>query len=369
MVKRSGDRNQTKRDNFSSKVKRFLAAEAGNKCSLTTCEKLTSGPGAGEGLVINDGRAAHITAAASGGPRYDHSLSREQRVSAENGIWTCTQHASEIDSLASTYSVEALRGLKAIRKARAREEFRRGGSSEESSNLLIEFPYVVTSEKLVDIIRPQAYSYQNALTLHDLLVDSPFRERILELIPEVIIHTWDCHPDIAGLLATLLCNIIELWHPSSSVMTKLDELCGKALRADDWTRVASVEPLGFALAAQGRSETQKRVLERIVSPSHWRERDIARVKKYYGGVGVELGAIMSHWRDPLRKGLLQANDVGRLMDVILSNDKHLEKSAGRNGLLNLLLEHAKVLSACGAPEAGRNVIDFVEGLRLAHKRS
>jgi hypothetical protein len=53
--------------------------------------------------------AAHITAASSGGARYDASLSPQQRSSIENGIWLCETCAKEIDDAADLYTVELLR--------------------------------------------------------------------------------------------------------------------------------------------------------------------------------------------------------------------------------------------------------------------
>ena len=58
--------------------------------------------------MINIGEAAHICAAAPGGPRYDPSMTPEQRKSASNGIWLCRNHAKAVDS-DPAYTVEILR--------------------------------------------------------------------------------------------------------------------------------------------------------------------------------------------------------------------------------------------------------------------
>lgn len=55
------------------------------------------------------GEAAHITAAAAGGPRYDARLTREERRSIENGIWMCRHHARLVDTDEDNYSAETLR--------------------------------------------------------------------------------------------------------------------------------------------------------------------------------------------------------------------------------------------------------------------
>jgi hypothetical protein len=349
-------------DDFPAQVTRFLAARAGHACCV--CHAPTSGPGAAPTAVINDGVAAHITAASPAGPRYDPSLSLEQRKAADNGIWVCTKHGREIDSVASTYSVESLRGLKRIREDKAAEQLPHRVAGDDHSKLLIDFPYVQTTFKLFEIIHPQPYNYPTASALRDLIVTSPLGPRVLNLIPEVIVGTWESHPNVAGILATLLSNATQHWHPAPQIVEKLRDLCASAILTDDWSRVASVEPLAFAIASRGSSDMQRRVLERIVSSTNWRKQDIARVREYYGTLGVELAAIVRHWNDPFRKGLLRANDVGRLMDLVLSNDKLIKTSPGQQDLLNLLLDHARVLSDSGAKEMAQSVADFVNAFRL-----
>jgi hypothetical protein len=63
--------------------------------------------------MVNIGVGAHMTAAASGGPRYDPSLIPGQRQSPENGIWLCQNCAKLIDNDPSRYPVETLREWKA----------------------------------------------------------------------------------------------------------------------------------------------------------------------------------------------------------------------------------------------------------------
>lgn len=58
------------------------------------------------------GRAAHITAAASGGPRYDSSLSPKQRAAQANGIWVCANCSDRIDKDPVAFPVTLLQRLK-----------------------------------------------------------------------------------------------------------------------------------------------------------------------------------------------------------------------------------------------------------------
>lgn len=100
------------RDDFSERTKLQIAKRAGWLCSFPTCRKPTVGATSdGEG-EINIGTAAHICAAAPGGPRYDEDMSAEDRSSAKNGIWMCRDHGKAIDSTDPEFTVERLREWK-----------------------------------------------------------------------------------------------------------------------------------------------------------------------------------------------------------------------------------------------------------------
>lgn len=67
--------------------------------------------------TTNVGKAARVTAAAQVGPRYDGSLTPEQRSDIDNGIWLCANHADLIDRDTATYTVEVLRRMRLDRDA------------------------------------------------------------------------------------------------------------------------------------------------------------------------------------------------------------------------------------------------------------
>jgi tetratricopeptide (TPR) repeat protein len=105
------------RDEFGEDVKRLVAARAGHLCSSPTCRALTSGPRVDPSKSLNVGVAAHITAASPGGPRYDLTLSSEERRHVNNAIWLCQTCAKLIDNDESRYTTSELREWK--RKAEA----------------------------------------------------------------------------------------------------------------------------------------------------------------------------------------------------------------------------------------------------------
>ena len=98
----------SRRDNFRDQTRLQIAKQAGWHCSYPGCRWLTVGSNSEGDGEISIGVAAHICAAAPGGPRYDHDMSSEERKSASNGIWLCETHARLIDSKDPMFTVELL---------------------------------------------------------------------------------------------------------------------------------------------------------------------------------------------------------------------------------------------------------------------
>lgn len=100
---------------FSASVRRILAERAGQRCANPDCRRVTSGPSHdGSGRSTNHGRACHITAASTTGPRYDSTLTEEQRFHPDNGIWLCANCGDEVDKNENLekFPVELLRNWK-----------------------------------------------------------------------------------------------------------------------------------------------------------------------------------------------------------------------------------------------------------------
>lgn len=101
-----------KRDDFSEEVKKAVAARVAHRCSRPSCRAATSGPQLTPSKFVNIGVAAHITAAAPGGPRYDPTLIPKERKSNENAIWLCQNCGKLVDNDASRFTVGELRRWK-----------------------------------------------------------------------------------------------------------------------------------------------------------------------------------------------------------------------------------------------------------------
>jgi hypothetical protein len=100
------------RDSFSAPTKDLLGKRVGFVCSNPECRRPTSGPQADPIGTVNIGVAAHIGAASPGGPRYDASLSAEERADSSNGIWLCQNCAKLIDNDSIRYDRLVLEGWK-----------------------------------------------------------------------------------------------------------------------------------------------------------------------------------------------------------------------------------------------------------------
>lgn len=104
---------KSNRDDFTPRTRIKIGRRAGWRCSYLSCGRETDGATSDGRGEISIGVAAHICAAAPGGPRYDVDQTSEARRSADNGIWMCEDHANIIDFDDPRYTVELLRQWKA----------------------------------------------------------------------------------------------------------------------------------------------------------------------------------------------------------------------------------------------------------------
>ena len=122
----------SRRDDFTKKTVELLSRRAGGRCSMCNCP--TWGPNDSPYSATNIGQAAHIAAAAEGGPRYDPSMSSEERTSVKNGIWLCSNCHDKIDRNVASYNTKTLHQLKKSAENRAREELGVSQKQEKTAN-------------------------------------------------------------------------------------------------------------------------------------------------------------------------------------------------------------------------------------------
>ena len=96
------------RDDFTERTKELLAKRTGYRCSNPDCKKPTVGSNTNKEKSTSIGVAAHITAASPGGPRYNSSLTVDQRSDMDNGIWLCQSCSTLIDKDPDKFTVSLL---------------------------------------------------------------------------------------------------------------------------------------------------------------------------------------------------------------------------------------------------------------------
>ncbi|WP_240224616.1 hypothetical protein [Rheinheimera hassiensis] len=122
------------RDDFSSQTKLMLEKRVGGVCSKPDCRSYTSGAHTNPDKSSSIGVAAHIRAAAQGGPRYDPSLTTVQRKSISNGIWLCQSCARLIDTDPARFPVTLLLEWKKTAEDTSIKRFGKKSISESEHN-------------------------------------------------------------------------------------------------------------------------------------------------------------------------------------------------------------------------------------------
>lgn len=124
------------RDNFSPAIIKILERRINGKCSNPDCRIVTSGPHVSPDKASNIGVAAHIKAAAAGGPRYDLTMTAKERSSINNAIWLCQNCSTLIDRNPEKYPVDLLARWKAESENLAETEYTKPAISRNDHDVI-----------------------------------------------------------------------------------------------------------------------------------------------------------------------------------------------------------------------------------------
>ena len=103
----------SRRDRVPPAQEKVVIARSGNKCAYPSCgTDLTMDPRADGDRPKATGRVAHIAAASPDGPRYDATMTPEERGSADNLIYLCSPHHDAVDSQLNLHTREFLQDAK-----------------------------------------------------------------------------------------------------------------------------------------------------------------------------------------------------------------------------------------------------------------
>jgi hypothetical protein len=123
------------RDEFPKQVKEVVARRAAFICSNPGCRAFTLAPSTEDiSNFIYTGVISHITAAAPGGPRYDASLSPQERSSITNAILLCATCSVMIDkNQGIDFSRETLTSWKDVHEEWVRANLNKRAATNEVS--------------------------------------------------------------------------------------------------------------------------------------------------------------------------------------------------------------------------------------------
>lgn len=143
----------TNRDDFTKSTIDKAAKRVGYRCSCPSCRVATVGPSdESESKTSIIGEASHICAAAPGGPRFDPTMTPEERKHISNCIWLCKNHARLIDTDVKKYTVEVLRTWKKDAEAFANAELGSDKRSDKGSTIANECQPLTEIPIKVDLI-------------------------------------------------------------------------------------------------------------------------------------------------------------------------------------------------------------------------
>ncbi|MVT07814.1 hypothetical protein [Chitinophaga tropicalis] len=173
------------RDGFTPKTIRTLEVRVGTTCSNPTCRINTTAAHTNPDGVLRIGVAAHIKAAAPGGPRYDPNMTPEQRSDISNGIWLCQNCARMIDVDDILFPVDLLMAWKAEAEGRIRAIVT-SRRAQQQEQIVQPVPYMD-----VELVWTHGGRFRRGISHKNPLTEVEGRQVILVDVGDPIIIHWD----------------------------------------------------------------------------------------------------------------------------------------------------------------------------------
>ncbi len=198
------------RDDFTKKTVDILSKRAGGKCSICQCP--TYGPNDNPYTATNIGQAAHISAAAARGPRFNTAISPEVRKSLKNGIWLCSNCHDKIDRNPESYSIKLLHEIKKAAETKARETL---GTQppKQASQVADQLTFTVSAIAIVEVRKVRA----NLASHHGSRITTSQTLSLLSEIDFIDFNRDQYHPSVGNEVLKLLFQLVGHNHgPDSS---------------------------------------------------------------------------------------------------------------------------------------------------------
>lgn len=188
------------RDDFSAPTKELLGRRVGFVCSNPECRRQTSGPQAVPTGAVNIGVAAHITAASPTGPRFDATLTADQRMDSSNGIWLCQVCAKLIDSDVVRFNRAALEGWKRAAERAAAMALARGGAGASEGQ---QEDYAKIERLMPALLEEMREDLTNHPTTREFIIKKLGAVYINSPGKSILIYHFEEHEDLEGKIQVL----------------------------------------------------------------------------------------------------------------------------------------------------------------------
>lgn len=215
-------RGVSRRDDFSAKVLMILYKRAGGKCCR--CGAPTFGPDTNPHKSVNIGQGAHIAAAAPLGPRYDEKMTPEERSSATNGMWLCSNCHDIIDRDVKEYPTSKLKKMKKDAEELARREVGVARDSVSSDNGGGSLASGVSAATIVEIRKYMASLVQ----LNNKQISAEDGQEYLDKVDFVDFDKEHYLPDVGRELLCYLRQLVVCCQDASvqmEVIRRLKSMC------------------------------------------------------------------------------------------------------------------------------------------------
>jgi hypothetical protein len=163
--------------------------------------------------------------------------------------------------------------------------------------------------------------------------------------------------NIKNIVASAMSKYFA-WRPTEYETKALLAMCHSNL-ALSWPTMAVSSPTSVALARAGCPDILKRTISRLIMDVECGTEDFDRVEKFYGNEVLQFHAVLSHFEDSNRTGLIWANDTNTLLMLARSETLPSEYKRAIGPKLSLC---GKLLFDAGLEEEARKARDTVEYL-------
>lgn len=219
--------------------------------------------------------------------------------------------------------------------------------------------------RLFEIVSAQPYNFSSSSNLRERYLESVDPSALLDTSAKIILSA-SRDSVTSGLLATMLSTVTDSWRADPSLLIELARFSDRALDSEP-ALIGIVEPLVFAIARHNMRQQHAKYLRTVMHDQDWRIADISRMGQYYEDTETQIRAMKRHNADQRRDGILRANDIVRLMNMLT----FVDAPVAERDIIQLLDASIETLRSGGQDtlaKQARAEVDIIQKrkLRRAH---